>query len=248
MRAAQEHGLEYPIVLNNEYQVWQSYSNRCWPAKYLIDKDGYVRYYHFGEGDYLETENAIQQLLREIDPRVALPAPMEPVREADQPGARCYRVTPELYLGFERGRLGNESGFAANEVKDYQARDELTPDRAHFDGPWFVGRESIEACPLDGRPSRILLRYTAAEVNLVMSPHEGAEALVRIRQDGVPLAAEDASEDVCREGEEAVLRVTDARMYRLVKNRRFGSKLLELSTSTPGLEAYAFTFVSCVQP
>ena len=115
-RAAQEFGLEYPIVLDNDYEIWQAYSNRCWPAKYLIDKDGYVRYYHFGEGSYSQTEEAIQKLLREIHPQVTLPALMEPGLEADRPGTRCLPVTPELYLGFSRGQLGNESGYAEYSV------------------------------------------------------------------------------------------------------------------------------------
>ncbi|HWN56639.1 MAG TPA: redoxin family protein, partial [Methylomirabilota bacterium] len=93
--AAARFGLEYPIVLDNEYAIWRAYSNRFWPAKYLIDSKGRIRYYHFGEGSYQESELAIQGLLRELSPTLSLPPPMEPMRDTDQPGAVCYRVTPE---------------------------------------------------------------------------------------------------------------------------------------------------------
>ncbi|MGH9447394.1 MAG: redoxin domain-containing protein, partial [Terriglobia bacterium] len=113
-RAARDFGLEYPIVLDNEREVWQAYSNRCWPAKYLVDQNGYVRFYHFGEGAYSETEAAIQKLLRETRADLNLPDLMDFLRDSDKPGARCLPVTPELYLGFSRGRLGNESGYVEN--------------------------------------------------------------------------------------------------------------------------------------
>jgi len=249
-RAAKEFSLEYPIVLDSDYQIWQAYANRAWPAKYLIDQGGYLRFYHFGEGGYGETEAAVQRLLREINPHLELPRPMKPLRDTDMPGARCYPATPELYLGSARGRLGNEEGYAENKVRDYQAPDDRRPDLAYLDGPWYAAKEFVEACPLDGRPSRVLVHYNAAEVNLVMSPPgvEPAAGVVHVFQDGRPLSSEDSGEDVERQGGEAVVRVLQPRMYRLVKNREFGSHLLELSTTTAGLDAFAFTFVSCVQP
>src|ERR1035438_10183426 len=84
--------------------------HRYWPTRYLLDQGGYLRYGHFGEGGYGECEQVIQELLREIDPDLNLPAFMEPVREADQAGAICYRASGELYLGHRRGRIGNQGG------------------------------------------------------------------------------------------------------------------------------------------
>ena len=105
--AIKQFGIEYPVVLDNGYAIWRAYSNRFWPAKYLIDTQGRLRYYHFGEGLYQETETQIQNLLREIDPGLELPPPIDPMRDSDRPGAVCYRVTPELYLGYMRGQFGN---------------------------------------------------------------------------------------------------------------------------------------------
>src|SRR3972149_1722526 len=107
LRAVREHAIQYPVALDNDYAIWQAYANRYWPAKYLVDREGYLRYYHFGEGAYGETEQAIQALLREAFPEIVLPGLMEALRDEDKPGAVCYRVMPELYLGYQQGRIGN---------------------------------------------------------------------------------------------------------------------------------------------
>src|ERR1700730_6371631 len=98
--AAARFGLEYPIVLDNEYAIWRAYSNRCWPAKYLVDSQGRIRYYHFGEGGYQESERAVQRTLKDLNAQFNAPAPMEPMRDNDHSRALCYRVTPALYLGY----------------------------------------------------------------------------------------------------------------------------------------------------
>ena len=79
-RGIREFGLTYPVVVDSDREIWKAFANRYWPTKYLLDKDGYLRYGHFGEGGYAECEEAIQELLREIDPKIVLPALMEPVR------------------------------------------------------------------------------------------------------------------------------------------------------------------------
>lgn len=256
-RAIRSEALEYPVVLDNEYRTWHAFANRCWPAKYLIDRRGYIRYVHPGEGQYGETEEAIQRLLREAGVEAALPALIEPLRASDRPGAVCFPATPELYLGYRRGRLGNEPGYAADQVADYAAAADRRPDVAYLEGPWFAGGELIAACPLAGRESRLRVRYSAAEVNLVLAPPDPAagagnaspgeeRATLVVRHDGQPLPAEDRGADVIVRGGETVVEVTEPRMYRLARNREYRPRELEIRTRTPGLEAYAFTFVPCI--
>jgi thiol-disulfide isomerase/thioredoxin len=246
-RAVRQFGLEYPVVLDNGYEIWQAYANRCWPAKYLIDAAGYVRYYHLGEGSYAETEQAIQQLLREIDPNAALPPVMEPLRQADAPGSACYPVTPELYLGFDRGRLGNDGGYVPDKVNLYHAGQASIPDVAYLDGAWFAGRQLIEACPLPGQPSRLFLRCLAAEVNLVMGPGDAKEATLHLRLEDNQALAGVAAEDVESGAQGLFISVREPRMYRLLRDSSVRQRTLELSTTSPGLQAFAFTFVSCAR-
>jgi thiol-disulfide isomerase/thioredoxin len=257
--AMRRFGIEYPVVLDNDYLIWQAFANKCWPAKYLIDKDGYIRFFHFGEGDYQGTELAIQSLLREVNPALEFPAPMEPLRDTDRPGAACYRTTPELYLGFRRGRLGNAGGFqdlpsdpqtaSPGEYRpaaNYALPERLEADVFYLNGAWEAGPESVRAAARDASvPAGLLVYYTAKEVNLVMAPGD-RRRVVEILQDGRPIAVEDAGDDArFTDTGEGYVTVDTPRMYNLVKNAEMGQHLLQLVSREAGLECFAFTFVSC---
>ncbi len=254
-RAVAEHGLEYPIVQDNDYAIWQAYANRYWPAEYLFDREGYLRYHHFGEGNYHETEAAIQTLLREAFAELVLPDIMTPVREAEAPGAVCYRVTPELYLGYQRGRIGNTAGIAPDKPATYRDIGKHAEGYFFLDGDWMLSGEHV-ARPVGATgESRLHLRYMAKEVNLVMHPPlAGGEARLELLQNPStgsgqapsPLAEEDAAGDVCFEDGRAFVDVTSPRMYRLVNNREIDTYDLTLVTTNDGLAMYAFTFVSCL--
>ncbi|HEU4759783.1 MAG TPA: redoxin family protein [Dehalococcoidia bacterium] len=252
-RAMGALGIEYPVVMDNGFAIWQAYGNRYWPAKYLVDSHGYIRYYHFGEGAYEETEKAIQALLREPSPDLELPGPLAPVRESDEPGAVCYRVTPELYLGYAKGRIGNPAGYVPKQAAAYVDPGKHAEGFFYLDGEWTADEEQVMK-PWSGggpageqRESRVTIKYTAKEVNLVMNPLLGRACRAYLTQDGSPLAPEEAGEDVrFKEDGRAYVEVDAPRMYRLVNNPDLASHELTLATATPGLALYAYTFVSCV--
>ena len=95
----------YAVCLDPDFAVWQEYGNRGWPGRYLFDRRGLLRYVHYGEGDYLDCELAIQELLREIDPDLELPEPVDPIRPEDAPGVLLEAQTDDVVLPAERGRL-----------------------------------------------------------------------------------------------------------------------------------------------
>jgi thiol-disulfide isomerase/thioredoxin len=237
--AAARFGLEYPIVLDNEYSIWRAYSNRFWPAKYLVDAKGRIRYYHFGEGAYQETEVAIQGLLRELNPAVSLPPPMEPVRDSDHPGAVCYRVTPELYLGYARGNFGNPDGVVRDRPHDYRDIGPHVEGMSYLAGRWRVEQESARS---EAPGAAISLRYTAKDVNLVMAPPAGASVRAEIALEG----AQRAGDDVKFESGRGCVTVDSPRMYSLVSNESVVSGALTIRAEAAGLAVYAFTFISCV--
>jgi thiol-disulfide isomerase/thioredoxin len=243
-------GIEYPVVMDNGYMIWQAFANKCWPAKYLIDKNGYMRFFHFGEGDYKGTEEAIQTLLREVNPALVFDPPMEPLRDTDRAGAVCYRATPELYLGNRRGSIGNAGGFLLKDqpvAAGYSLPAKLEADVFYLSGPWRSGPESASSAATDGAPSALLVYYTAKEVNLVIAPADSGAHTVELLQDGKPLAREDAGEDVrYTPSGESIVPVDTPRMYSLVRNTDIGQHLLQLVTHEAGVECFAFTFVSCV--
>jgi hypothetical protein len=104
-RAMERLGIEYAVALDPRFEVWQLYGNKGWPARYLFDRSGWLRFVHYGEGEYGGTELAIQELLRDLDPELSLPAPLPPLRPEDEPGARMEPQTADIALPGERDRL-----------------------------------------------------------------------------------------------------------------------------------------------
>ncbi len=247
-RAIERFEIEYPVVMDNDYEIWYAFANRYWPAKYLADKRGYIRYAHFGEGNYIETEAAIQLLLREIDPDAELPDLMKPIRDTDIPGISCYRVSPELYLGYRRGNLGNPGGYKQDATGDYSLPEEIRSDTIYVEGKWFSAPEYMKpALDDEGGTASVVLKYTASEVNAVINPEGERGFRVFIIHDGRYLNPEDAGYDVEFDSEgRSYIVVDEPRMYYLIKNREFGSHLLRLSSSSNAFAIYAFTFVSCM--
>jgi thiol-disulfide isomerase/thioredoxin len=248
-RGVREFGLTYPIVVDNDREIWKAFANRYWPTKYLLDKEGYLRYAHFGEGAYRECEEVIRELLLEVNSTLAFPPLMEPVRAEDRDGAACNPPSAELYLGHARGRIGNEGGFKEDSISDYTLPSDFKENHFYLGGRWASTAEYVEAAE-DGS-HRIVLQYEAAGVNLVMAAPRGGACDVIVLQDGKPLErSQKASDTRFRSvdgNEQSYFSVQQARMYSVLKNADFGKHVLELQCPA-GLAAFAFTFTSCVDP
>ena len=104
-RAVERLEIPYPVALDPQLDVWRLYGNRGWPGRYLFDRRGLLRYMHYGEGDYLETELAIHECLRELDDEQSFPEPLDPLRPEDAPGAVLEPQTADIALPDDRGRL-----------------------------------------------------------------------------------------------------------------------------------------------
>jgi thiol-disulfide isomerase/thioredoxin len=246
--AIEKFEIEYPVVMDNNYEIWHAFTNRYWPAKYIADKKGYICYAHFGEGNYVETEIAIQLFLRETNSNIELPDLMKPVRDTDIPGISCYRVSPELYFGYKRGSLGNLEGYKPDGVGDYKAPEKIQDDTIYVMGKWFSATEYMKPA-LDGTDTmaQVFLKYTSSEVNAVISPDGERGFKVVIMQDGEYLNLEDAGHDLKFDSEgKSYIVVDEPRMYNLIRNKKFGSHQLTLSSNSNAFAIYAFTFVSCL--
>jgi thiol-disulfide isomerase/thioredoxin len=267
--ALAEFNIQYPVLLDNEYETWTRFANRAWPTHYLIDADGYIRYRRQGEGFYQETDLAIRELIMQRDPRAVLPEPLPLLRVEDAAGAVCYRPTPELYAGFERGSLGNPKGYAAGSPVVYEMPPHHTWVEGLFyaEGIWRAESECLAFAGDDG--GRLALPYRAVSVNAVLSPSDDPVELlldlppqanrrtgtrsmppiIEVRQDGRYLRPDNAGADIeYDDGGLSYVRVDRPRMYELVRNPDFEPHEVEMICHANGLATYAFTFTTCVKP
>jgi thiol-disulfide isomerase/thioredoxin len=258
--AVAREGVRYPVLLDAAGETWSRFANKAWPARFLVDRRGYLRYEHLGEGAYGETEAMIQRLLREAGVEAALPEPMAPLRAEDRPGAVCARPSAELFLGWHRGRMIGPRPYRPGEVVAHPRDWTLPPPEGAFTprGRWRHEAEYLE-CGEAG--AEIELTASAAAVNLVAEPPAGgAEIEVRLAVDleargeaaWRPLPPELAGTDVGRRGDgAAVVRWGHPRMLRLVEPGRgaaapFATRRLRLVFGVPGTRAYTVSFTGCV--
>lgn len=226
-KAILDFGLLYPIMQDNDYATWEAYNNRYWPAKYLINKDGKIVYTHFGEGAYDETEQKIQELLKETGAEVAIPI--------QNPSYGVYTKTPELYLGYERIEyLASPEGIKDDQNATYSVPSSLDKNRFAYKGIWMVGEQYASPA----KNSSLLLNFEAREVFLVMRPKN-------VRQNGTikvylddKIVIQNAGEDVVN----GIVTVDSDRLYKVIKLQTPGNHILKLEFLDNDLELYAFTF------
>jgi thiol-disulfide isomerase/thioredoxin len=232
-------GVEYPIAVDSDYGVWQAFSNHFWPAVYIADVEGRIRYHHFGEGEYAMTEMVIQQLLLEagaegVDPDLVGVEPQGFEVAADWGSLR----TPETYLGY-----GRSAGFASPEHARFNGPQSYPePARLRLNewapaGNWTLTQQ---AATLNEGGGRIAFQFQARDVNLVMGPSaRGSSVPFRVLLDGTdPTGAQGFDIDERGNGT-----VAGQRLYQLIRQtgvireRRFEIEFLDA-----GVEAYCFTF------
>ncbi|MBI4276263.1 redoxin domain-containing protein [Candidatus Uhrbacteria bacterium] len=223
-KAIADFQLTYPIVQDNDFQTWRAYKNRYWPAKYFIDKDGYVRYSHFGEGAYDESEEMIRALLEEAG------ATMES-GDVENPTYENYARTPEIYLGSARMEYNaSPETLARDALATYSAPATLPRNQFALSGAWVVTSEY--AAPRAG--ARLTLNFESKEVFLVMRPSHGS-AKVRVLVDG-------QQQYLGADAVDGRVTVDADRLYTLVALPTPGQHTLTLEFEDDSAELYAFTF------
>jgi cytochrome c biogenesis protein CcdA/thiol-disulfide isomerase/thioredoxin len=219
-QAIKRHGLEYPIAQDNDFATWKAFGNQYWPAKYLIDAQGIVRYTHFGEGDYEATEAAVRSLLGEAGKRAPAPSP------AMRKTAPARRISPETYVG-ERGwdSFANRQGAPDGKVRRYQAPAALARDRFALVGDWQLADGERQV--LRSADGEIRFHALGGEVNLVL---------------GLEPAAGKVAADVSVDGQAArPLTIDRHDLYNLFHGA-YGEHDVVLRIHGRRVAAYAFTF------
>lgn len=238
-RAMKDLGITYPVAIDNDYRIWRAFNNEYWPAHYFADAQGRIRYHHFGEGEYAESERVIQQLLREAGAAKVADGLINANAQGVQRAPDMSEVrSPETYVGYQRSEhFVPEASLAPDKVAAYSVPSALSLNDWGLNGQWNVGAErATSAAPASG----IVYRFHARDLHLVLGPGpDGKPVRFKVTIDGK--APGDAhGTDVAPDGSGSV---TEQRLYQLVRqpgdvaDRTFSIEFLD-----SGVSAYAFTF------
>jgi thiol-disulfide isomerase/thioredoxin len=231
-RATTDRDIDYPVVVDNDYEIWSAFDNHYWPALYFVDAEGVIRDQQFGEGRYEQSERVIQGLLG-VERELVSVEGLGVEAEADWDNLR----TPETYLGYGRSeRFASPEGAGFDERRAYELPERLRSNHWALAGEWTIGREQVVLAEAGGS---IAFRFDARDAHLVLSPGAREPIPFRVLLDGEapgPSHGVDVDEDG-----NGLLR--DGRMYQLVRQPdSVRERTLEITFLEPGAEAYVFTF------
>jgi hypothetical protein len=234
-QAVTSMGITYPVALDSDYAIWRAFDNSYWPAVYIADREGQIRFHHFGEGRYDELERVVQGLLGAGSDDLVSVAPAGFEAQADWENLE----SPETYLGYDQGRnFASPGGASPDEARGYTAPEPLNLNEWALTGDWTIGSR---ACVVNESEGRISFRFHARDVHLVMGPPErGSSVPFRVLVDGAPPGAVHGL-DVDEQGNGAV---TQQRLYQLIRQEgtAISDRTFEIAFLAPGGEAYVFTF------
>src|SRR3989344_8799847 len=245
-KAMAKYGVTYPVAQDNSYGTWNAYQNRWWPRKFLIDKDGYIRYDHIGEGGYDETEAKIVELLNEMGQQVVLEkTTVEEIEESQDPLIVRGHQTPELYAGYQFARLppGNQEGFQPEQTVEYKLPSTaLRDDVIYLDGRWKNKWDNLQYAG-EGK-GKVVLKFSAQSLNIVISPTGAHE--VDVMLDGAYLTIENAGSDVLFDAYgRSYLSVEEAQLYNVIGGKNpYGTYTITFETDSNDFAFNSFTFGS----
>jgi thiol-disulfide isomerase/thioredoxin len=238
-RAVKDLDIAYPVAVDSNLQIWQAFNNEYWPAHYFIDGQGEIRYHHFGEGEYDKSERVIQTLLSEAGYQDVPSGLVNPQAKGAQGAADSSDLqSPETYVGYARAQNCVSAPAILDDLPGtYEISTALELNQWDLVGAWTV---AAERAVLDRAPGRIVFRFHARDLHLVMGPGpNNMPVRFRVTIDGAPPGPAHGT-DINAQGEGTV---TEQRLYQLVRqagpviDRTFQIEFLD-----SGVQAFSFTF------
>jgi cytochrome c biogenesis protein CcdA/thiol-disulfide isomerase/thioredoxin len=238
-KAVRDLKISYPVAIDSDYKIWQAFHNEYWPAHYFIDGKGRIRYHHFGEGEYEESERVIQQLLKENGAQSL----SEGVINVSGSGAEAApdkgnSRSPETYIGYHRAEhFASGQPIAEDSRKVYTPLPRLSLNQWGLAGTWKVGAESAV---LQTVPGKVVFRFHARDLHLVLGPaKDGKPVRFMVKLDGTA-PGDDHGSDTDASGAGTV---QEHRLYQLIRQKgTVEDRTFEIEFLDPGVQAFAFTF------
>jgi thiol-disulfide isomerase/thioredoxin len=238
-KAVTKFGITYPVVLDNNQSVWDAFHNQAWPAHYFIDAKGKVRYEHFGEGEYDQSERWIQELLKEANGTSASPSAVKVDGQGVQASADFRDVrSPETYIGYARAERFSSPGGIKRDTDQFYSR----PTSLHLNEWGLMGNwtNHKQVAVLTSARGEIVFRFHARDLHLVLgSIADGRPVRFHVTIDG-QVPGENHGEDTDTQGNGVV---KEHRLYQLVRQRGLVTdRTLAIEFEDPGVQAFSFTF------
>jgi thiol-disulfide isomerase/thioredoxin len=241
-REVKKLGVTYPVAVDNDYKLWRAFVNEYWPAHYFVDAKGQIRYHHFGEGDYAESEKVIQQLLAEAGhanaSNIAIGIASTGAQGVQAAADNADMQSPETYVGYQRAEnFASPGGEVEDKAHTYAAPSQPAVNDWGLAGSWNVGAEQATLVAASGR---IVYRFHARDLHLVLGPgKDGKPVRFRVSVDGAAPRASHGT-DVAADGSGVV---TGQRLYQLVRQTgQVEDHTFSIEFLDPGVQAFAFTF------
>jgi cytochrome c biogenesis protein CcdA/thiol-disulfide isomerase/thioredoxin len=242
-KAVRDLKITYPVAIDSDYKIWQAFNNEYWPAHYFIDGKGRIRYHHFGEGEYGESERVIQELLKENGAQLSSSETTSAAIRVAGIGAEAAPDSadvrsPETYIGYHRAEhFASTQPIAQDFKRAYTPQPRLSLNQWALSGGWKVGEESAV---LQTAPGKIIFRFHARDLHLVLgTTKHGKSVRFRVKLDGTP-PGDDHGVDTDNNGSGTV---QDHRLYQLIRQKGpVEDRTFEIEFLDPGVQAFAFTF------
>jgi len=236
--AVRDLKITYPVAIDSNYGIWRAFNNEYWPAHYFIDGKGRIRYHHFGEGEYDESERVIQELLKENGAQVSSASVITASGTGAQAAPGGNVGSPETYIGYRRAEhFASTDRVAPDARHTYTPQPRLSLNQWALAGSWKVGEESAV---LQAGPGKIVFRFHARDLHLVLGPtKDGKPVRFRVKLDGTP-PGDDHGVDTDGNGSGTV---QGHRLYQLIRQKGpVEDRTFEIEFLDPGVQAFAFTF------
>lgn len=229
LNAIKQYKIHYPVPQDNNYSVWNNYSNQYWPAEYLIDAKGNIRRYHFGEGEYDKMEMAIQELLKEAGSTIN--SNLENIPDQTP----TTQLSPETYLGAKRMQFYYPTQNTGTTEKNFTISENLSPNSFSLGGEWKITDENA----ITKKNSVLNYNFYANKIFLVLRKGTSIKPSVKVFLDGKLVNDNNKGDDVVN-GE---IKIDSDRLYNLINLKGKASQhILKLEFNDSGIEAFAFTF------
>jgi thiol-disulfide isomerase/thioredoxin len=236
--AAHELKLTYPIAIDSNRAVWQAFDNEYWPADYFIDGQGRIRYHHFGEGDYSESERVIQNLLKENGATAVDSGSVIISADGVEAPPGADEQSPETYVGYRQAeRFASLERVAPDSQRSYNPPMNPALNEWGLGGSWKVGAESAV---LQAAPGKITFRFHSRDLHMVLGPaKDGRPVRFRVTLDGIAPAGNCGSDSA----PDGTGTVREPRLYQIIRQKgQVEDRTFEIEFLDPGVQAFSFTF------